>query len=71
MARVPELDPGKISMSLDEAALATGVSRRTIYEWIRLETLQSFKLGGRRLILRTDLERFITDAARGDHQHAA
>jgi excisionase family DNA binding protein len=65
------LDPAKIAFSISESASAVGVSDRTINEWIRRGDLKSLKLGGRRLIRRSDLQDFIDAAAAAGRTHAA
>lgn len=37
-----------------------GVSLRTVRRWITDETIPSTKLGGARLVVRADLERFLS-----------
>jgi excisionase family DNA binding protein len=65
------LDPAKIALTVPESAFAVGVSARTINEWIRRGDLKSLKLGGRRLIRRSDLQDFIDAAAAAGCAHAA
>ena len=55
-----ESNPNKISYRIDEAVKASGLGRTLIYELIASGALQSFKVCGRRLILKTDLIRFLT-----------
>lgn len=50
----------KLAYRIDEAAAATGLGRSSIYVAISSGQLKSFKAAGRRLILRTDLEEFLT-----------
>ena len=42
----------KLSYTVDEAAAAVGVSRRTVYALVQKGELQSFKWAGRTLIRR-------------------
>jgi excisionase family DNA binding protein len=49
----------KIALRIDEAAVAAGLSRTTIHAEISAGRLKSVKRGGRRLILREDLEEFL------------
>jgi excisionase family DNA binding protein len=56
----------KISYRIDEAVKASGLGRTFLYERIAAGDLKSVKVGGRRLILRTDLVDFITGVLRHD-----
>lgn len=56
----------KLSYTVDEAAEAVGVSRRTVYTLVKRGELQSFKWAGRTLIRRDVLERAL-DRASGRH----
>ncbi len=58
----------KISYRIDEAVKASGLGRSFLYEKIAEGLLRSVKVGGRRLILRSDLLDFIN---RGSVGHAA
>ncbi|MEM8923795.1 MAG: helix-turn-helix domain-containing protein [Actinomycetota bacterium] len=49
----------KLAYSVEEAAEALGISRRSIYELLRSGQLGSVKIGARRLIRRTDLDVFL------------
>lgn len=54
----------KISVTVDEAVAASGLSRSTIYELIGDGSLESRRVAGRRLILVRSLRRLIEgDAA--------
>ena len=53
----------RIALSIPDAAKAASISRSKLYELIDNRELQSIKVGGRRLILRTDLQAFL-EAAR-------
>ena len=44
-----------------EAAAMLGVSRTTVYEWMREGTIPSAKVGGCRLIRRGTLEQMLAD----------
>lgn len=48
----------KFAMSIVDAADASSVSRSFLYLKIKDGTLPTIKVGGRRLILRTDLETY-------------
>ncbi len=50
---------GRLALSIPEAAMATGLSRGTIYNRIADGSLRATKVVGRRLILRDDLEAFL------------
>jgi excisionase family DNA binding protein len=49
----------EISVSVEEAAQRLGSTRTAVYELIARGTLRSFKIGKRRLIAVTELERFV------------
>lgn len=49
----------KISFRVDEAVKASGLGRSFLYEKMSEGQLRSIKIGGRRLILKTDLVAFI------------
>ena len=51
----------RLAYSVEEAAAIIGISRRTVYELLRTGQLRSVKIGSRRLIRHTDLERFIDE----------
>ena len=50
-----------LTVSVTEAAKLLGVSRPTMYTIIRREDFPSFRVGGRRLISRAGLERWIAE----------
>ncbi len=52
-------EANKIAYRIDEAVKATGLGRTFLYERIADGTLKSIKVGGRRLIMREDLMRFL------------
>jgi excisionase family DNA binding protein len=51
--------PDKIAFRIDEAVRATGLSRSSLYILIANGTLPALKAGGRRLILRSDLQAYL------------
>jgi excisionase family DNA binding protein len=53
----------RLALSIPDAAKAAGISRSKLYELIEDKELRSLKIGGRRLIMRSDLEAFL-EAAR-------
>ena len=53
----------RLALSIPDAAKAVGISRSKLYELLDERALASLKIGGRRLILRSDLEAFL-EAAR-------
>lgn len=58
------MNPNKLAYTIDEAAEAMGVSRRTIYDQIRRGELEKFTWAGRTLI-RADVLREALDRASG------
>jgi excisionase family DNA binding protein len=50
----------KLSLSVEEAAEATGIGRSKLYEAMRDGLLQARKFGRRTIILRDDLEQFLS-----------
>jgi len=58
----PDLPPtGRLCLTVPEAAEAIRVSPRQIYNLARDAGLPTIRLGGRRLIRRADLERWVAD----------
>ena len=58
-----DLSPSdKLAYCIPEAVSASGLGRSKLYEFIREKRLQTVKIGGRTLILRTDLEAFLSAA---------
>jgi excisionase family DNA binding protein len=49
----------KIALRIPEASHVSGLSRSKLYELISERELHSVKAGGRRLILRRDLEAYL------------
>lgn len=57
----------RLALSVADASQASGLSRSFLYEAMRPEApvrLESIRVGGRRLILRTALERFLGAAGK-------
>lgn len=52
-----------IALNVPNAATYSGLSRTRLYELIQNGELESFMVGGRRLILREKVDRFIEQAA--------
>jgi excisionase family DNA binding protein len=52
---------GSIAMSVEVAARETGLSRARLFDLIRAGELPSVKVGRQRLVMREDLERFLTE----------
>src|SRR5262249_55184290 len=63
MASRTELGPERLTYSVSEAALITGLSRDLLYDQMRPGRLAFIKVGRRRLITRTDLQAFPSKAA--------
>jgi len=49
-----------VSLSIPEAVKASGIGRTTIFDMIKTGRLPAKKLGARTIILRSDLEAFVT-----------
>lgn len=62
------LHPEKLSMSIDEAASAIGLTRRGVLACIRSGSLKCFKIGNNQLILADELRAWIHIQANGDRQ---
>ena len=56
----------KIAYQMPEAVTASGLSRAYLYREIQDGKLKAIKIGGRRLILRRDLEAYFDNMAKGD-----
>jgi excisionase family DNA binding protein len=52
-------EPQKLACRIDEAVKASGLGRSFLYERMADGSLKSVKIGGRRLIMRDDLLRFL------------
>ncbi|MDC7693858.1 excisionase family DNA-binding protein [Asticcacaulis sp. DXS10W] len=52
-------EPQKLAYRIDEAVKASGLGRSFLYERVADGSLKSVKIGGRRLIMRDDLLRFL------------
>ena len=54
----------RLALSIPDAARAAGISRSKLYQLLddKEPKLKSLKIGGRRLILRSDLEAFLRAA---------
>ena len=53
------IEADRLAYSVAEAAQLISVSQRTLYNYIAGGTLKAIKVGGRRLVRRSDLERLI------------
>ena len=51
----------RVSYSIEEVCLATGLGRTKIYEAINKGALRAKKHGKRTLVLKTDLDAFVAD----------
>jgi excisionase family DNA binding protein len=54
----------KLALRINEASVAAGISRSTIYKLMTKGKLRTTKVGGRRLILREDLQALLQAGAR-------
>jgi excisionase family DNA binding protein len=52
--------PEKLSYTVSEVCLATGLGRTSIYEAMAQGSLKSIRACGRRLVLKADLEAWLT-----------
>ena len=50
----------QLSLSIEEAQVATGIGRTKIYQAINSGALRARKLGKRTIILKSDLEEFLS-----------
>jgi len=55
----------KAAFSIDETVIYIGICRANIYRLLRSNAISSFRIGKRRLILRSELDRFIAEHAAG------
>lgn len=53
----------RLALHVPEAVAVSGIGRTTLFSLIKTKELPSVKRGGRRLILRADLERFLSEGA--------
>jgi hypothetical protein len=53
-----------IAFSVADAVAYSGLSRSRLYELMKAQEVASFQVGGRRMILREAIDRFISDMAR-------
>ena len=56
----------KITYSINEAVIALGVGRSTIYRHIDEGNLKALKVGGKRLIEKTEIHRWLDSYKEGD-----
>jgi len=54
-----QIESQKLAYRIDEAVKASGLGRSFLYERMADGSLKSVKIGGRRLIMRDDLLRFL------------
>jgi excisionase family DNA binding protein len=59
MQLVGTVDPSRVLYSVKETAKLMAVSERAIYNLLEQGTLNSVKVGARRLVRRADLESFV------------
>jgi excisionase family DNA binding protein len=53
----------KLALRVNEASVAAGISRSTIYKLMSSGQLRTTKVGGRRLVLREDLQKLLLAGA--------
>jgi excisionase family DNA binding protein len=51
----------RLSLSVDDASMVTGLGRTKLFEAIRSGALPSVRVGGRRVVLVEDLRQYLTD----------
>lgn len=56
----------KLAYRINEAVLAIGLGRSTIYDLIKAGRLRTIKASGRRLILKSDLEAYLKSCREDD-----
>jgi excisionase family DNA binding protein len=62
--KFPEIRPeNKLALRVNEASIVAGISRSTIYKLMTSGKLRTTKVGGRRLILREDLQALLQAGA--------
>lgn len=54
--------PEKTLLKVTEVCALFGVSKPTLYEWIKTGRLKSFKIRSRRYISRSEIEKVITES---------
>lgn len=59
-----------LAYTVEEARTASGIGRTTLYEAAKAGRLRMTKVGGRTLILREDLQRFLGDCRASDEELA-
>jgi len=57
------LAPGRVALSVAEAAIAVGLSQRTLWTHIRAGGIRVARVGSRVLILKSDLEAWLSGLA--------
>lgn len=62
-ARATKLPPERISLTLDEAAEALGISRATVQRLIDAGQLRDTRMLGRRMVAVDELRRFASEGA--------
>jgi excisionase family DNA binding protein len=66
--RAPEMAveplPGRLALTVPEAAYLLGISVRTCWDVVKSVELPSFKIGARRLIARSAVEEMVAAGAR-------
>jgi excisionase family DNA binding protein len=62
--RFPDLrTEDKLALRVNEASIVAGISRSTIYKLMASKKLRTTMVGGRRLILREDLQKLLLAGA--------
>lgn len=61
----------KVSFTLEEAIIATGLTRSRIYQAISSAALRTFKAGRRRMVSRKALEEYVANLERESAKRGA
>lgn len=56
-----------IALRINDVCRALGISRTSVYKIIAEGQLKTVRIAGRTLVLRTEIERLVSDAARTTH----
>jgi len=63
------LAPGRVALSVAEASISVGLSQRTLWTYIRAGKIRTARVGHRVLILKGDLEAWLSGIADNSGAH--